>query len=442
MSDIQPSQETQKHYVSEQGSERTGLDVVLNVADTSHETNLTKETTKDSDNMVNGDTESSMLSNDSTCVAQDSQDVRDVNSTPEKDHSENEVSKELEKPTREQSGSSQSPFFEVIDSKELGIYLSNIWEFQSLTHDQEKNAVVFEQPVLDGLELPASLECQPFALKSGDNAKQLLRKDLLLNAGKKTPVAILHEYCQRALKTKPVYQSSECENADTPFASEVQIDGIIYGTGKGSNKKLAKQIAAKSALEVLLPEMFKKVLDYQISEAELEFFDKVNIVDPRLPEFCSKTTQPLPSQILEECLRRNQGICSTPIQFTTQCGPDRKLSFKITCGKHEATGPCKNKRTGKQLASQQILKKLHPHLEKWGALIRIYCDRPTGTIKKYKVDESEYISEQEARRGTSQINYNLLERLKDEMRKIHLESKKEKKNDSQRSPEPVFTVDI
>lgn len=40
---------------------------------------------------------------------------------------------------------------------------------------------------------------------------------------------------------------------------------------------------------------------------------------------------------------------------------------------------------------------------------------------KYKVDESEYISEQEARRGTSQINYNLLERLKDEMRKIHLE---------------------
>ena len=269
MSDIQPSQETEKHCISEQGSERTGLDVVLNVADTSDETNLNKEATKDSANIVNGDTDSSMLSNESTCVAQDSQDLRDVNSTQEKDHSENEISKELEKPTREQSGSSQSPI-EVIDSKKLGIYLSNIWEFQSLTHDQEKNAVVFEQPVLDGLELPASLECQPFALKSGDNAKQLLRKDFLLNAGKKTPVAILHEYCQRALKTKPVYQSSDCESADTPFASEVQIDGIIYGTGKGSNKKLAKQIAAKSALEVLLPEMFKKVLGYQISEAELE----------------------------------------------------------------------------------------------------------------------------------------------------------------------------
>lgn len=270
MSDIQPSQETLKHYISEWGGEKTRVDVALNVADTPDETNLNKETTKDSANLVNGYTDSSMLSNGSTCVAQHSQDARDVNCTQEKGHSENEVSKELEKPSREQTGSSQAPFFEVIDSKELGIYLSNLWEFQSLTHDQEKNAVVFEQPVLDGLELPASLECQPFALKSGDIAKQLLGKDLLLNAGKKTPVAILHEYCQRALKTKPVYQSSECENADTPFASEVQIDGIIYGTGKGSSKKLAKQIAAKSTLEVLLPEMFKKVLDYQISEAELE----------------------------------------------------------------------------------------------------------------------------------------------------------------------------
>lgn len=34
---------------------------------------------------------------------------------------------------------------------------------------------------------------------------------------------------------------------------------------------------------------------------------------------------------------RNQGICSSPIQFKTVCGQDRSLSFQITCGKHSAT---------------------------------------------------------------------------------------------------------
>lgn len=210
---------------------------------------------------------------------------------------------------------------------------------------------------------------------------------------------------------------------------------------KDPTKKIAKQVAAESTLEVLVPGLFKKALDYQISEAELEFFDKVDIVDPRLPEFCSKTTLPHPSQILEECLKRNQGICPTPIQFTTHCGPDRKLSFKITCGKHEATGPCKNKRIGKQLASQQILKKLHPHLQKWGAVIRIYCDRPTGAIRKYKIDGSQYIKK-DVHSGNAQIDNSLLERLKDEMRKLHVESTEKTGNDSQNSPEPVFTVDI
>jgi len=333
------------------------------------------------------------------------------------------------------------PLLDLVDSKELGLYLSNLWDFETLTQEQEKNAVIFQPQVLEDLELPASLECQAYALRGGEGGKQS-GKDLLLNAGSKTPVAILHEYCQRVLKTKPVYMPSECESADTPFMAEVQIDGIKYGSGTGSNKKVAKQVAAEATLEVLLPGVFKKVRDYQISEAELEFFDKVDIVDPRLPEFCSKTTLPNPSQILDECLKRNQGICTTPIQFTTHCGQDRSLSFKITCGKHEATGPCKNKRIGKQLASQQILKKLHPHLEKWGALVRIYCDRPAGAIKKYKQDDSDYISEKEVRRGSTQQNNSLLERLKDEMRKLAVEAKKETTGASVRSPEPVFTVDF
>lgn len=432
------SQGTPNHDITQQESEKNGLDVVLNLDDTYNGASQSRVMPEGSMPVVNGvkDTDV-LLENRSVCVTQWH---LNASCTGEKGSSGKIISEELEKPVGEESGSTLSPPLELVDVKELGFYLSKIWEFQSLTSDQEKNAVIIEPQALDGLELPASLECQPYALKSAENAKQA-GKDLLLNASRKTPVAILHEYCQRALKTKPVYQSSECENADMPFLAEVQIDGIVYGSGKGPNKKIAKQVAAESTLEVLVPGLFKKALDYQISEAELEFFDKVDIVDPRLPEFCSKTTLPHPSQILEECLKRNQGICPTPIQFTTHCGPDRKLSFKITCGKHEATGPCKNKRIGKQLASQQILKKLHPHLQKWGAVIRIYCDRPTGAIRKYKIDGSQYIKK-DVHSGNAQIDNSLLERLKDEMRKLHVESTEKTGNDSQNSPEPVFTVDI
>ena len=164
---------------------------------------------------------------------------------------------------------SSSTTLELVDAGDLGTYLSSIWEFQALTSDQERYAVIAQPQVGDNLELPPSLECQPYPVKCSENKRQS-GKDCLLNAGGKTPVAILHEYCQRALKTKPVYLSSECENADTPFLAEVQIGEIKYGSGIGSSKKLARQIAAESALEVLLPGVYTKIRDYQISEAELE----------------------------------------------------------------------------------------------------------------------------------------------------------------------------
>lgn len=439
---------------TENGHERNGMNVIMSLADavsTTENSGVTEcygVTVADDVQAMNGEMETDDVTEkdgmtkrdnviDLNNVMQHSQAAEDCIHSKDQDVSGKETSLNPEKPV----GETNPPPLDLIDAKELGIYLSSIWEFESLTSDQEKNAVVFQPQVLDDLELPASLECHPLALKGPENSKQPGR-DLLFNAGGKTPVAILHEYSQRVLKTKPIYLASECESADTPFMTEVQIDGIKYGSGTGSNKKVAKQTAAEATLEVLLPGVFKKVRDYQISEAELEFFDKVDIVDPRLPEFCSKTTLPNPAQILEECLKRNQGICSSPIQFTTVCGQDRNLSFKITCGKHEATGPCKNKRLGKQLASQQILKKLHPHLQKWGALIRIYCDRPTGSIKKYKKDDKEYISEREVRSGSAQQNHSLLERLKEEMRRLHVETKKGRRDDRYSSSKPVFTVDF
>lgn len=377
------------------------------------------------------------------CYANDKDNITQHPQITENAHDYSEQVSSVKNISEEQQESTDSckktpTSLELLDVGELGIYLSNLWEFHTLTSEQERYAVMPLPHTVDDLELPSSLECVSYPVKGSENGKSS-GKDYLLNAGGKTPVALLHEYCQRFLKSKPVYLASECASSDSPFVAEVQIDGIKHGSGAGSSKKIARQIAAESTLEVLLPGTFKKIRDYQISDAELEFFDKVDILNPRLYEFCSKTSLPSPSQVLEECVRRNQGICSS-IEFSTFCEQDKSLVFIITCGKHTAKVPCKNKRIGKQLASQHILKSLHPHLEKWGALMRIYCDRPTGSIKKYKKDDNDTANEKAG--SDSSANTNLLERLKSEMRKLSSENEKGKTDSLNKPADPVFTVTL
>ena len=244
--------------------ERNGLDVIMSITDTENVTERIGVTGKDDltvrdEGIVtasDGVTDRCDVT-DQSSVTQHPQVVGNSNFSESGESSESRV-----------NGSS-STTLELIDAGDLGTYLSSIWEFQALTSDQERYAVITHPQVVDDLELPPSLECQPYAVKCSEN-KRPTGKDFLLNAGGKTPVAILHEYCQRVLKTKPVYLSSECENADTPFLAEVQIGEIKYGSGIGSSKKLARQIAAESALQVLLPGVYTKIRDYQISEAQLE----------------------------------------------------------------------------------------------------------------------------------------------------------------------------
>lgn len=44
--------------------------------------------------------------------------------------------------------------------------------------------------------------------------------------------------------------------------------------------------------------------------------------------------------------------------------------------------PGKNKRVGKQLASQKILQMLHPHVKNWGSLLRMYGRESNKMVKK------------------------------------------------------------
>lgn len=263
-----------------EGHKRSGLDVIMSVTDTDNVTERngvtekTDMTARDEEIVQNGLMDLVTASGDITdrCDVTDQSSITQHPQVVENyNFSESSESSDERAASKQKSGvnGSSSTTLELVDAGDLGMYLSSIWEFQSLTSDQERYAVIAQPQVVDDLELPPSLECQPHPVKCSEDKRQT-GKDCLLNAGGKTPVAILHEYCQRVLKTKPAYLSSECENADTPFMAEVQIGEIKYGSGIGSSKKLARQIAAESALEVLLPGVYTKIRDYQISEAELE----------------------------------------------------------------------------------------------------------------------------------------------------------------------------
>lgn len=74
-----------------------------------------------------------------------------------------------------------------------------------------------------------------------------------------------------------------------------------------------------------------------------------------MAEFCAKTTEPSPHDILLTCLQRNFGMDDLNITYQGNKLKHQKNEFTMTVGKHTATVICKNKRDGKQRASQAIL---------------------------------------------------------------------------------------
>lgn len=184
-----------------------------------------------------------------------------------------------------------------------------------------------------------------------------------MNPNGKSYICILHEYVQHALKKQPTYEFKELENAATPYAATVSINDLKYGTGFGTSKKQAKAEAARETLEILIPEMRDKITADKSNATnnglqpykDLSVFDEIRIEDPRVTEFCNKTTEPTPHAILTTCLQRNFGLGDIKIDYQVNTGRHKLNEFTMTVGKHKKTVICRNKREGKQMASQAIL---------------------------------------------------------------------------------------
>lgn len=128
-----------------------------------------------------------------------------------------------------------------------------------------------------------------------------------------------------------------------------------YGSGFGSSKKQAKANAARKTLEILIPQMRDKISGDATGEpssgnagrtikasrgntdADLSFFDEISIIDPRVAEFCAKTTEPSPHAILITCLQRNFGLGDMHIKYSVNTLKHQRNEFTMRVGKHEAT---------------------------------------------------------------------------------------------------------
>lgn len=145
-----------------------------------------------------------------------------------------------------------------------------------------------------------------------------------------------------------------------------------YGIGYGTSKKQAKSEAARETLEVLIPEMKEKIsgVDKNSSsngaasakeksaQQDLSVFDEIKIEDPRVPEFCQKTTEPSPHSILLTCLQRNYGysLSNIDVKYEVNTAKHKKNEYTMSVGAHKVKVFCKNKKDGKQKAAQAILK--------------------------------------------------------------------------------------
>ncbi|KAB7505716.1 Microprocessor complex subunit DGCR8 [Armadillidium nasatum] len=198
------------------------------------------------------------------------------------------------------------------------------------------------------------------------------RKEWVINPKGKSYVCILHEYVQHVLKNQPKYEFKEVENASTPYAASISIN---------------------------------------------DFFDEIRIEDPRVPELCNKTSELSPYSILLNCLQRNFGLSVGNIECRLVTKKNQKNEFIMSVGKHTVQVSCRNKKDGKQRASQAILQKLHPHITSWGSLLRLYGNRSLQTMRERKAEEQE-VTLLQTNATLHQPNNSIINKLKQEMLKL------------------------
>ncbi|KAL4705413.1 hypothetical protein ACJJTC_002436 [Scirpophaga incertulas] len=248
----------------------------------------------------------------------------------------------------------------------------------------------------------------PMRSDGQDNGSKSTKRDWVMNMDGRSYLSVFHEYVWRALHKQPVYDF-------------VQLGGMQYGVGRGSSKRQAKAAAARASIRILIPGVSDSLdaasdspsTNASTNEKDFSFFDEVKIEDPRIAEFCAATCEPSPHSILRTCLLRNFGANDRHISIEMKKLEFQKIELTMKVGKHEAKVICKNKKTAKQRASQAILQALHPHVQSWGSLLRLYGSRSVKSCKQRS--EEQQITLLQDRAAHNRPNQAVLDKLRAEM---------------------------
>ncbi|CAH8521515.1 unnamed protein product [Schistosoma turkestanicum] len=218
-----------------------------------------------------------------------------------------------------------------------------------------------------------------YQIPSADgNVSRKQPKEGMINMTGKSYVCILHEYCQNVIRRPPTYQTTVLENDKNPYQMTVFINGNPYGTGTGQSKKCARLEAARKALEVLIPDFQKIVCNNShqtgpvvASDRDMQLFDSVSVTDPRLYELSVRMALPTPYNLLVECLSRSC-VPESDLKSNMISQGRSKHFFTLQLREHTVKVRCKNKREGRHLSAQHLLARLHPEVNTWSGLLRMY----------------------------------------------------------------------
>ncbi|KAF2360110.1 Double-stranded RNA-binding domain [Trinorchestia longiramus] len=315
----------------------------------------------------------------------------------------------------------------VVEPEDLTSYCNNLFDFETITtkkfgnwfsrRNYDKRMRKMQPPLPEGTKL-LSLKPNP----SAEEEMAFKKKKWLLNPTNRSSICILHEYVQYVLKSQPCYKFKEVDNASCPYAAALFIDGLEYATGYGSSKKVAKAEAAAATLKILMPELGTKLQGGKDKpeDTDTTFFDQIRIEDPNVPELCNRMSELPPYSLLLVCLQRNYCLDGNNISCNLIPQKGQRNEFEMTIGKHTVRVPCKNKKEGKQKASQALLQKLHPHITSWGSMLRLYGNKSLQELKAKKKEEQE-VTLLQNNATANQPNYSIINLLKKEMLKLHEE---------------------
>ncbi|GMT28493.1 hypothetical protein PFISCL1PPCAC_19790, partial [Pristionchus fissidentatus] len=315
--------------------------------------------------------------------------------------------------------------------KEIMVYKFKDWKTirEDKKREYRENAMKEESTLnLDGKNAMITV-----AAGCGNYGNKMMKRGHILNTAGKTSVTMLHEYVQKVLKGQIEYQYAQVKSSIKPYSAicylKTKRDSgpkkengqngenseengrFVIGKGSGTTKKESKCIAATNALKVLVPGLnidVKHIVRGNMTDKEsVELFDLLPIDDDRVSAMSEKTGNQQPFAILQECLRSNAAWGNTNIDEKCDRISHHQHELTMKVGKHEVQVTCSNKREGRQKCAQNLLKKLHPALDTWGSILRLYSSctmdeqqetkkvrdevvrlAPNGTIKGYTRNEA------------------------------------------------------